>query len=179
MEENPRGNGWQSYRRKGEDRSRHRGGAEGSKSFSVEAKTFILDLRRQKGSLRGIIKERRRNLSSWVLLGPASLRFFLEGIERSFCELREERWAWNWKEEGRRYEMAKNTNRAGPFVSLKVFYPREKKFSLFVSRGRKKEGWCEMAEILREMAVKMRLDLQKGKAAKSREEERKPWKVGV
>ena len=103
----------------------------------------------------------------------------MEGIERSFRELREEQWAWNWKEEGRRYEMAKNTNQAGPFVSLKVFDPKGKKFSLFVPRGRQKERWCEMTEILREMGVRMRIELQKGKVAESREEERKTWKVGA
>ena len=59
--------------------------------------------------------------------------------------------AWNWKEEGKRYEMAKNTNRPSPFVSVKVFDPKGKKLSLFVLRGRQKEWWCEMAEILREM----------------------------
>ena len=75
--------------------------------------------------------------------------------------------------------MAKDMNRASPFVSLKAFDPRGKKFSLFVSRGRQKEGWCEMAEILREMGVRMRLDLQKGKVTESMEEERKPWKVGA
>ena len=75
--------------------------------------------------------------------------------------------------------MAKNTNRAGPFVSLKVFDPKGKKFSLFVPRGRQKEGWCEMAEILREMGVRTRIELQKGKVAESREEERKTWKVGA
>ena len=106
-------------------------------------------------------------------------RLFLEGIERSFRELREEQWAWNWKKEGRRYEMAKNTNRAGPFVSLKVFDPKGKKFSFFVPRGRQKERWCEMAEILREMGVRTRIELQKGKVVESREEERKTWKVGA
>ena len=59
MEENPSGNEWQSHRRKGEDRSRQRRGAEGSKSFSVEAKTFIVDLGRLKGPPRGVIEERR------------------------------------------------------------------------------------------------------------------------
>ena len=138
MEEKPSGNGWQIHCRKGEDRSRRRRGAEESKIFSVEAKTFIVDLGRLKGPPRGVIEERRRHLSSWVWLGPASLGFFLEGIKRSFRELREEQWAWNLKEEGRRYEMAKNTNRAGPFVSLKVFDPKGKKFSLFIPRGRQK-----------------------------------------
>ena len=75
--------------------------------------------------------------------------------------------------------MEKNTNRASPFVSLKVFDPKGKKFSLFVPRGRQKEGWCEMAEILREMGLRTRIELQKGKVAEPREEERKTWKVGA
>ena len=51
--------------------------------------------------------------------------------------------------------MAKSTNRAGPFVSLKVFDPKGKEFSLFVLRGSQKEGWCEMAKILRELGCDM------------------------
>ena len=47
---------------------------------------FVLDFGEKKGLLRGVIEEQRKGTSSWVWLGPASLNFFLEGIERSFKE---------------------------------------------------------------------------------------------
>ena len=53
-------------------------------------------------------------------MGPLSLGFFLEGIEKSYLDTKEEHWVWSWKEEGRSYQMTKDRNRAGPFVSLKV-----------------------------------------------------------
>ena len=76
---------------------------------------------RQKGWLQGVIEERRRNFSSWVWLGHATLGFFLEGVKRSFREPREEQWVWNWKEDGTKYLMVKGANHACPFVRLKVF----------------------------------------------------------
>ena len=36
-----------------------------------------------------------------------------------------------------------------------------------------------MAEILREMGVRTRIELQKGKVTESREEERKTWKASA
>ena len=51
---------------------------------SMEAKVFILDLKRQKGILQGIRDVRRTIVSSLVAMGPANLGFFLEGVERSF-----------------------------------------------------------------------------------------------
>ena len=82
-----------------------------------------------KGRSKGL-KKRRRNSSSWLWLGPASLWFFLEDIERSFCETQEEHWVWNWKEEKPKFLMSKDTNNAGPFVSQKVADARGRKFSL-------------------------------------------------
>lgn len=43
----------------------------------MEEKTFVRDFGRHKGSLRGVIKGRRRRISSWILLGPTSLDYFL------------------------------------------------------------------------------------------------------
>ena len=42
-----------------------------------------------------VSEERRRSSSSWVWLSPASLGFFLEGIERSFQESKESQWIWS------------------------------------------------------------------------------------
>ena len=79
-----------------------------------------MDLEHHKGMMRGVIEEKRRNFSSWVWMGPFGLGFFLEGIERSYLDKKEEQWAWIWKEKGRSYQMTKDGNHSGPFVSLKV-----------------------------------------------------------
>ena len=94
----------------------------------------MVDLEHHKGTMRGVIEEKRRNLSSCVWMGSFSLGFFLDGIERRVLDSKEEQWVWSSNEEGRRYQMAKNGNYAGPFVSLKVTDACGKKFSIFVSK---------------------------------------------
>ena len=74
-------------------RQRHKRGGDEARRVSVEAKVFILDLKRQKGILQGVIKERRKNVSSWVGMGPTSLRFFLERVEKSFQVKGENQWS--------------------------------------------------------------------------------------
>ena len=45
--------------------------------------------------------------------------------------------------------MAKNGNHVGPFVSLKVTDTGRKNFSIFVSKGGRKDGgWREMENLL-------------------------------
>ena len=56
----------------------------------MEAKVFIVVVKRHNGLLRGFIEERRRSLSSWVGLGPVNLGFSLEGIEPNFRAKEEE-----------------------------------------------------------------------------------------
>ena len=114
----------------------------------------MVDLECHKGAMRGVIEEKRRNFSSWVWMGSFNLGFFLEGIKRSFLDSKEEQWVWNWKEEGRRYQMAKNGNHVGPFMGLKVTDAGGKNFSIFMSKGgRKGRGWHEMVDLLCELGV--------------------------
>ena len=138
--------------RKGGTKQGHE--SEVTRSFVVEAKTFIIDIGVQRGVLRGVMEERRKNFSLWVGMGAASLGFFLEGLERSFQRREEVWWTWGWEEEGRKFKMAKEENHAGPFVSLKVIGVGDKLFSICVPRGRKEEGgWKEMVVLLRKMRV--------------------------
>ena len=77
--------------------------------------------------------------------------------------------------EGRRYEMAKNGNHIGPFVSLKVTDASEKNFFIFVPKGgRKGEGWREMVDLLCELGVKTCSEMQKRRVTKVGEEKRNP-----
>ena len=48
--------------------------------FSVESKTFEIEVEEKKGKLQTTIVERKRGISSWIRLGPESLGLFLEGL---------------------------------------------------------------------------------------------------
>ena len=48
--------------------------------------------------------------------------------------MKEEQWVLRWKEEGRRYQMAKGGNHVGPFIRLKVTDASGKNFSIFVPK---------------------------------------------
>ena len=134
-----------------------------------------MDLKRHKGMMRGVIEEKRINFSSWVWMGSFSLGFFLERIERSFLDTKEEQWVWSWKEEGRRYQMAKDRNHVGPIVSLKVIDAGGKNFSIFVPIGeRNGRGWREMTDLLRELGVQPHLEMQKRRDIEMEEKKRKP-----
>ena len=135
----------------------------------MEAKVFILDLKRQKGFLRGVIKG-RKNVSSWLGVGLASLGFFLERVERSFQVK---------GEEGRSFQvMVKDANHAGPFVRLQVLDTGGRKFCIFVLSGRRNaKAWIEMACSLREMVIKPREGTLKSEEAGSGEEGNQKRKI--
>ena len=70
--------------------------------------------------------------------------------------------------------MIKDGNCAGPFVSLKVIDVGRKFFSIIVPEGgRNGRGWREMAELLRELGVQTRLEMQKKRNIETKESEKK------
>ena len=70
--------------------------------------------------------------------------------------------------------MAKDGNHAGPFVSLKVTNAGRKNFSIFVpKRGRNSRGWHEMENLLGELGVQSRLEMQKRIDTEMEEKKRK------
>ena len=46
--------------------------------FGVESKSFEVEVEEKKGRLQATIVERKRGISSWIRLGPASLGLFLD-----------------------------------------------------------------------------------------------------
>ena len=48
--------------------------------FSVELKTFEIEVEEKKGKMQATIVERKRGMLSWIRLGPESLGLFLEGL---------------------------------------------------------------------------------------------------
>ena len=63
----------------GESRAENRRKRKGS-SFGVESKVFEIGVEERKGKPQVIIVESKRGVLSWVHLGPASVGFFLEGL---------------------------------------------------------------------------------------------------
>ena len=53
------------------------------RSFGVESKTFEVEIEKKKGKVQIFIVERKRGVSSWIKLGPASLGPLMEGLV--FC----------------------------------------------------------------------------------------------
>ena len=50
-------------------------------SFGVELKWFDVEVREQKGKAQALIVERKGGVSSWIRLGPNSIRCFIDGLE--------------------------------------------------------------------------------------------------
>ncbi|RVW17938.1 hypothetical protein CK203_108012 [Vitis vinifera] len=74
-------------------------------SFGVESKTFEIEVEKKKGKVQVTIVERKRGVSSWIKLGPKSLRIFVECLVLCIKDTRTEKWEINWKERGRFYSL--------------------------------------------------------------------------
>ena len=98
------------------------------------------------------IVESKRGVSSWVRLGPTSVRLFLEGLDRCVKNGNEDKWEKGWKEKGRSYSMVREANRAGCFLWLGVVDSEEKRYSICIPKGkRERGGLLAMAEVLRKL----------------------------
>ncbi|RVX09587.1 hypothetical protein CK203_012346 [Vitis vinifera] len=103
-------------------------------SFGVKSKVFEIEVEEKKGKLQAIIVKRKRGISFWVRLGPASLGFFLESLIQCIKEVKAGRWERGWKENERSYSL--------------------KSYSIFIPKGKgEREGWFTMAEMLRSLGV--------------------------
>ena len=135
----------------GESRAKNRGKRKGS-SFVVESKVFEVGAEERKGKIQVTIVESKEGVSSWVRLGPASVRFFTEGLIQCIRDGKEGRWERGWKEKGRSYSLVREANRAGCFLRLGVTDMEKRRYTICISKGRgDKGGWASMVESLRNM----------------------------
>ena len=131
------------------------------KSFGVESKVFEVEVEKRRGKTLLFIVESKKGVSSWVRLGPASARIFLEGLDRCVKDGKEDKW-----EKGRSYSMVREVNKAGSFIRLGVVDAEEKRYSICISRGRgERGGWSAMAEVVRDLIA--RLDRREEKKEES------------
>ena len=143
------------------------GEASRKRSFTVESKTFELALDERKGRCQILIVEKKRGVSTWVRLGLESLGLFKEGLIHCIRDEKEGRWEMEWRDRGKRFTLARGSNRAGGFLRLGVVDLERKNFCIFLPRGRRdKRGWTAMAEMIRQMEelAGRRMELQEVRA---------------
>ena len=83
----------------GESRAENRGKRKGS-SFVVESKVFEVGVEERKGKIQVNIVESKGGVSSWARLGPASVRFFTEGLIQCIRDGKEGRWEGDGRKKG-------------------------------------------------------------------------------
>ncbi|RVW34169.1 hypothetical protein CK203_092839 [Vitis vinifera] len=71
------------------------------RSFGVESKTFEVETEKKKGITQIFIVERKRGVSSWIKLGPASLGPLMEGLVFCTKDTRTGHWEKFWQENGK------------------------------------------------------------------------------
>ena len=122
--------------------------------FSVESKTFEIEVEEKKGKMQAMIVERKRGISSWIRMGPESLGLFLEGLVHYSEDTSVGKWGRNWKENGRAYSMVRDENKGGCFIRLGVVDLENKNFSIFIPKGRGAvRGWTSMVDTLRRLGI--------------------------
>ncbi|KAJ9676450.1 hypothetical protein PVL29_025131 [Vitis rotundifolia] len=98
------------------------------------------------------IVERKRGVSSWVKMGPTSLEILVDCLVLCIKDLGKGKWERNWKENGRFYSLVLDVNKGGCFLRLGVVDLENKRFSIFIPKGKgAKGGWASMVEALRSM----------------------------
>ena len=108
--------------------------------FRVESKVFEVKVEERRGKTLFFIVESKRGVSSWVRLGPASVRLFLEGLDQCVNNRKEDKWEKGWKEKGRSYSMVREANKAGCFLRLRVVDAEEKRYSICIPKGGGERG---------------------------------------
>ena len=108
--------------------------------FGVESKSFEVEVEEKRSRLQAMIVERKRGISSWIRLGPASLGLFLDCLVLSIEDVRIEKWVRKWQENGRAYTLVRDHNKGGCFLLLDVVDLESKRFSIFIPKGRGAKG---------------------------------------
>ncbi|RVW89157.1 hypothetical protein CK203_040261 [Vitis vinifera] len=65
----------------------------------------------KKGKLQATIVERKKGISSWIRLGPASLGLFFDCLVLCIKDMRTGKWVRKWKENGRAYSLVRDQNK--------------------------------------------------------------------
>ncbi|KAJ9692950.1 hypothetical protein PVL29_011872 [Vitis rotundifolia] len=100
------------------------------------------------------IVERKRGVSSWVKLGPASLVLLVESLGLCIKDSGKGKWERSWKENGRSFSLVRDLNKGGCFLRLGVANPEGKKYSIFIPKGKgEKGGWTSLMEAIQSLGI--------------------------
>ena len=66
--------------------------------FAVDSKSFDISVEVAGGKLKGVIVDKGRGLSAWIISGDLSLCLLLEGVEACCKDEALERWSKGWEE---------------------------------------------------------------------------------
>ena len=102
----------------------------------MESKSFEVEVEEKRGRLQATIVERKRGISSWIRLGPASLGLFLDCLVLCIEDVRTAKWVRKWQENERAYSLVHDHNKGGCFLQLDVVDLENKRFSIFIPKGR-------------------------------------------
>ena len=117
-------------------------------SFGVESKSFEVEVE-QKGKVQAMIVERKGGIIAWIRLGPKSIGFFFDGLVICIKDVGSGKWERKWRESGRAYSLVRDQNKRGCFIRLEVADLENKRFCIFIPKGRgAKGGWVSMVETL-------------------------------
>ena len=92
-------------------------------SFGVKSKTFKVETEKKKGKMQIFIVERKRGVSSWIKLGPASLGPLMEGLVFCTKDTRTEHWEKLWQENGRTFSLVRGENNGGMLPPFRCCRP--------------------------------------------------------
>ena len=147
--------------------TKRRSGGKGKEIVSGWSRRFLkLRWRREEVKPCFSLWKARWGVLSWVRLGPASVRLFLEGLDQCVKNGKEDKWEKGWKKKGRSYSMVRKANKVGCFIRLGVVDVKEKRYSICILKGRGEKGeWSVMAEIVRDLIAS--LDRKEKKKSRS------------
>ena len=81
--------------------------------FRVESKSFEVEVKEKRGRLQATIVERKREISSWIRLGPASLGLFLDCLVLCIEDVRTAEWVRKWQKNKKAYSLVRDNNKWG------------------------------------------------------------------
>ena len=81
------------------------GRASGRGALEWSRSRFEVEVEEKKSRLQATIVERKRGISSWIRLGPASLGLFLDSLVLCIKDVRTVKWVRKWMENGKAYSL--------------------------------------------------------------------------
>ena len=137
--------------------------------FSIESKSFEIEVEGEGRKEQVIITEIRRGRSSWIRFREEGVRSLIKGVESFRRETGKISEGVEWWENERRYSLDSKENAVGRFIQCLVADEDDKRHRLFFSEGDGLvNGWSLLGEALQDLVFKV-----------SRGEKREPTTINL